>query len=349
MHTLLRQLVSLIAGSLLVLPPSHGQGLNPDIPGLQRATEIHAENSAAIFRNPRVVGTGVGINAAGKPVIKVYIASGDARGLPTKVADLDIEVVLSGPIVARRGNCDSNADQNACSQVQPLAPPGSSATDRYDRPVPIGVSAGHTNITAGTIGCRVQIGCHSYALSNNHVFADEGAAAIGDDVIQPGPVDGGSAPGDVIGQLYDYEPIIFSTSAYNTIDAAIVDIEFGSVGTATLPDGYGQPRTNPIDAVPGMNVMKSGRTTGFTRASVDAISAVVSVGYDTGTARFVNQIIIKPGTFSDGGDSGSLIVVDGGPNDRRPVGLLFAGSNALTVANPIQPVLDRFGAVIEGE
>lgn len=349
MHTLLRQCVSLIAGSLLVLSPSHGQGLSPEIPGLQRAIEIHTENSAAIFRNPRVVGTGVGINTGGNPIIKIYIASGDAQGLPTRVADLDVEVVLSGPIVARRGNCDEQANPNACQPLQPLAPPGGSATDRYERPVPIGVSTGHTNITAGTIGCRVQIGCHSYALSNNHIFADEGAAAIGDDVLQPGPLDGGSAPGDVIGQLYDYEPIIFSTTAYNTIDAAIVEIQADSVGTATLSDGYGLPRTNPIDAFPGMKVMKSGRTTGFTRASVDAIRAVVQVDYDSGTARFVNQIMIKPSTFSAGGDSGSLIVVDGGTDDRRPVGLLFAGSNSVTVANPIQLVLDRFGAVIEGE
>ena len=37
-----------------------------------------------------------------------------------------------------------------------------------------------------------------------------------------------------------------------------------------------------------------------------------------------------------------------GKNDRRPVGLLFAGSNTNTIANPIDLVLDHFGVKIDG-
>ena len=70
-------------------------------------------------------------------------------------------------------------------------------------------------------------------------------------------------------------------------------------------------------------------------------------------ARFVNQIIITPGGFSAGGDSGSLIVVDGKgkykADDRKPVALLFAGSISFSVANPIDLVLERFGVTIDGE
>jgi len=51
--------------------------------------------------------------------------------------------------------------------------------------------------------------------------------------------------------------------------------------------------------------------------------------------------------FSRGGDSGSLVVADGG----LAFGLLFAGSDTggsnglgLTYANPIQTVLDAFDA-----
>ena len=69
------------------------------------------------------------------------------------------------------------------------------------------------------------------------------------------------------------------------------------------------------------------------------------------TARFDNQIIIIPGTFSAGGDSGSLVVVDSRrtENHHRPVGLLFAGSSLYTIANPIGPVLDAFDVTIDGE
>ncbi len=330
---------------------SSAQGAATTTPNLERAQQVHADHSAELFKNPNVVATGIGFNTAGQPVIKVYLEKSATEGLPEKIEGLAVDLTISGTIVARRGNCDNpQANPNACRPDQPKAPPGSgSATARYDRPVPIGVSTGHTDITAGTIGCRVQIGCHQYALSNNHVFANEGGAALGDDVLQPGPYDGGTSPADIIGTLYDYEPIIFSTSANNVMDAALIAVDGTLVQTATLPDGYGMPRSEPIEAIPGMQVMKYGRTTGFTSARVDAINATVQVGYDSGTARFVNQIIIKPGTFSAGGDSGSLIVVDGGPNDRRPVGLLFAGSNSITIANPIVPILERFGAMIDGE
>lgn len=349
----MRWLIRRIIGPLTVLLLGGALAQTPGeiAPGLQRAKAVHARNSAALFESRGVVATGVGINTAGKPVIKVYVEQPDYSRLPPSVEGVPVDVLVSGPVYARRGNCDnSDANPAACKPGQPFASPGSSgATDRYERPVPIGVSTGHTNITAGTIGCRVSVGCHQYALSNNHVFADEGAAAIGDDVIQPGPYDGGEAPGDVIGTLYDFEPIIFSTSASNMMDAALILLDGATVADATLPDGYGLPRKESIEAVPNMDVKKYGRTTGLTTGRVDAIDVTVNVGYDNGTARFVGQIIIRPGLFSAGGDSGSLIVVDGGANDRRPLGLLFAGSNSVTVANPIQPVLDRFGAVIDGE
>ncbi|MHC4215794.1 MAG: Nal1-like putative serine protease [Planctomycetota bacterium] len=101
------------------------------------------------------------------------------------------------------------------------------------------------------------------------------------------------------------------------------------------------------------SVKKYGRTTGLTKGRIYAINAIVEVGYDSGTALFVNQIIITPGSFSGGGDSGSLVVFDGKRktrhDDRKAIGLLFAGSSAITVINPIDPVLNRFGVTIDGE
>jgi hypothetical protein len=351
MRVFIRLLVLLVTTSIFASSLANAQGAPAGLGSFQQAREVHQRRSQGLFKNPRVVATGVGISGAGKPVIKVYIESGSAADIPAQVDGIPVEVSVSGRIVASRGVCNNdNADPVACRPDEPRAPPGSSsATDRYPRPVPIGVSTGHTNITAGTIGCSVKVGCHKYALSNNHVFADEGAAVLGDDILQPGPYDGGTAPADVIGTLYDFEPIIFSTAASNTMDAALIATNSSTVGVATLGDGYGLPRTSPIDAVPGMDVMKYGRTTGFTSGTVDAVDALVNVGYDSGIARFIGQIIIRPGSFSAAGDSGSLIVVDGESDDRRPVGLLFAGSNTFTVANPIAPILLRFGASIEGE
>ena len=226
-------------------------------------------------------------------------------------------------------------------------------TARFDRPVPIGVSTGHPVITAGTIGVRVTDGTDVYALSNNHVYADENQAGIGDAVIQPGTFDGGSSPADDIGTLFDFAPIVFSTSANNTIDAAIALSSTSNLGNATPADGYGTPKSATIAPSLNLKVKKYGRTTSLTKGQVFAYNATVNIGYDSGVARFVNQIIITPGSFSAPGDSGSLIVADGKgrnkANDRKPVGLLFAGSPSITIANPIDLVLAEFGVTIDGE
>ena len=47
------------------------------------------------------------------------------------------------------------------------------------RPVHCGVSIGHMNISAGTLGCLVEIEGNRYALSNNHVLANTNAGTLG--------------------------------------------------------------------------------------------------------------------------------------------------------------------------
>ena len=57
-------------------------------------------------------------------------------------------------------------------------------------------------------------------------------------------------------------------------------------------------------------------------------------------------------TFSAGGDSGALVVVNGKGrsrgDDKKPVGLLFAGSFFNTIISPIDPILARFSVTIDG-
>ena len=89
--------------------------------------------------------------------------------------------------------------------------------------------------------------------------------------------------------------------------------------------------------------------TGHTLGRVTGIHATIDVDYRGRQARFVGQIVISGDGFSTGGDSGSLIVTKGLlMADRRPVGLLFAGSPTSTIANPIDLVLDRFGVTVDG-
>jgi len=75
------------------------------------------------------------------------------------------------------------------------------------------------------------------------------------------------------------------------------------------------------------------------------LSANIKVRYGNNLVTFDNQlgIVGAGGTFSSGGDSGSLIV-DG--VTRKPVALLFAGGGGMTFASPINPILKRFNVKI---
>jgi hypothetical protein len=316
-------------------------------PGLERAIEVKAHHEEAILGVQGVAGIGVGFNGDGRATIIVFTDAPGVRGLPASLEDVPVIVQFSGKFVALP------KPENPGKPTKPPKEPPVDPTARFERPVPIGVSTGHIDITAGTIGARVTDGENVYALSNNHVYADENNGDIGDLVLQPGPYDGGLNPGDGIGTLYAFEPIVFSTSASNVIDAAIALSSTSQMGNATPGDGYGTPESTTLTASINMKVKKYGRTTGLTSGRVYAVNATVNVGYDSGVARFVQQIIITPGSFSAGGDSGSLIVADAkGKNhadNNKPVGLLFAGSDFFTVANPIDEVLSRLGVTIDGK
>ena len=213
------------------------------------------------------------------------------------------------------------------------------------RPLVIGCSIGHFEITAGTLGGFVKTKAGAARiLSNNHVLADENRAKKGDDILQPGVFDGGRRGRDRVGALDRFVRVRFK-GARNLVDAAIATsggIEFDA---ATLDEGSRLTGVAP-DPAAVVEVAKVGRTTALTRGRVVAFEVDnVVVEYDQGTAVFDGQLEIEStgeGPFSDGGDSGSLIYTDGG----LAVGLLFAGSSqggstnlGLTYAAPIDNVL----------
>jgi hypothetical protein len=101
-------------------------------------------------------------------------------------------------------------------------------------------------------------------MSNNHIFADTNEAFLDDPILQPGRFDGGRAPQDQIGTLYDFEPIAFDGSE-NVIDAAIALTTLDDLDNATPSDGYGSPSSRTTRPRPRMRVMKYGRTTGLTK------------------------------------------------------------------------------------
>jgi len=319
-------------------------GLTIAIEKIQSVMEIQDKVTEAFFRNPEVVGTGTGVDEKGNPVIVVYTLS-DVE----QISDMPLENIGRGNKPTALPAFIENI--KVVPKVTGMFKAYTDPTARFERPVPIGVSTGHPDITAGTIGCRVKDDAGNvYALSNNHVYANSNEASDGDNVLQPGPSDGGSDPEDAIGTLYDYEPISFSEN--NIMDAAIALCYSTTLDYSTVDDGYGTPSATTISSAEvGQIVQKYGRTTGLTQGEIAEINVTVDVCYQSRgpfkcvkLAHFVDQISITPGTFSDGGDSGSLIVTD---DSNNPVGLLFAGSTERTIACPIDPILSRFEVTID--
>lgn len=287
---------------------------------------LSAQSGTDVYGFENIVGVGIsekiaGESETGEPCVTVYViakapkkeVSSEAL-VPPSAAGVSTDVVAVGEIVA-----------------QPYR-------GRY-RPAPGGVSIGHVKITAGTLGCLVKRGTKRFILSNNHVLANSNAAKIKDLIVQPGPYDGGKAPQDVIARLAQFVPIKFGGTAANLVDAAIAAPISPSLVT---PKNIWYGKVSAAIAPPQLNVLvkKAGRTTQRTRGRVTGVNASVRVNYGpSGVALFRNQIVIVSLTsapFSQGGDSGSLIVTDAG---NKPLGLLFAGSASHTIANPIAAVL----------
>jgi hypothetical protein len=316
--------------------------------------------SRELLARANVVATGVGYKVTGgKRTLAPCIICSVTRKLPAAalapadlvprtIQDVITDVVETGPIRALQ------------------APTG-----RF-RPAPGGVSIGHRDITAGTLGCLVRKGGDVFILSNNHVLANSNDAQIGDPILQPGPHDGGTVASDHIANLEAFVPISFvlpeppsecgfaqaviaalnagcrligSQTRYrivsiqqtaNLVDAAIArPLAAGDVTDEILGIG---PIQGTAQGTLGMRVKKSGRTTGLTTGEILQVDVTVNVQYGTGRiAQFADQLMA--GAMSQGGDSGSAVLDD----QNRLTGLLFAGSDTTTIINRVEHVFAALG------
>ncbi|SDG05140.1 hypothetical protein [Klenkia brasiliensis] len=245
----------------------------------------------------------------------------------------------------------AEVDVRVIGPVRPLRSPTPEQLQRRTRPLVPGLSVAHPDVTAGTLGGFVRrAGTDGLlVLSNNHVLANSDAAREGDPALQPGPADGGTAA-DRIGTLTAFQRFV---ATGNLVDAAVAALDDG---VDADPAGYpGGPLLAQVLAAeevdPDEVVEKVGRTTGHTRGRVTAVEVDgVGVQYDEGTVHtFDDQVEVEglAGSFSEGGDSGSVIWRS---SDRAPLGLLFAGSSTggsagggVTFANPLATVLQVLG------
>lgn len=187
------------------------------------------------------------------------------------------------------------------------------------RPIFPGISVGSVLVTAGTLtGIAKDNEDGEYVLlSNYHVFYGH----EGTEILQPGPYDGGSSPDDVVGHLKRYVEV--KPEPYkNIIDSAIATLEVD----ADINDrDLGAP-ARIRDPTEGETVIKSGRTTAVTRASIIDTEATIRVRDYPGVGDVWFDDIIVTEAFAAGGDSGSIVF----GSDGSMVGQVFAGSDKIT-------------------
>jgi len=290
-------------------------------PVVDAVIAVQERNTDRLLAMPEVVGTGIGADPDGTPILLIFTRKDGTKALPATIEGVRTTVQVVGDVVAMAG-----------------------FTGTY-RPVPGGVSVGNANECAsGTLGCIVIKNGVRYALSNNHVFARENAAAVGERINQPGRYDGKPrcAQTGQIGTLADFKPIVFSTGANNVIDAAMAQFVPGISTTCSMAKNLYTPSATPVAPTVGLAVKKVGRTSGLNTGTIAGINVTINVGYLSGTARFVNQIYVASSMVRSG-DSGSLMVTQTGNN---PVGLCFAGGTGASFANPIIDVLSYFNATV---
>jgi len=192
--------------------------------------------------------------------------------------------------------------------------------ERY-RPSPCGVSTSRADEeAAGTIGWwMVDEDGRPYIMSNNHVWAKENNASPGDEIIQPGRLDGGDPEADIIAELYSWIDIDFE-GGVNKVDVAIATPYLADTFASIMEKGGVAGKRDPQL---NEEACKVGRSTGLTQGVVEDDAASVQVEYSSGKANFEDVFIVRGDNVVQAGDSGSPVL----SSDKQFLGLLFAGND----------------------
>lgn len=251
---------------------------------------------------------------------------------------------------------------------------GADRTKKFD-PVLGGISTGHPNIPAGTLSIAQQTDQGVFYLSNAHVFSDCNDGHKGDYLCQPGKHDDPTYQLNYFAELYEWVRIYFegedggqcpftnlalstlngiarSLGSYqrfyskdiraeekNYVDAAIAKPMLNYRNYDALNILEVGKLTGIEDPVLGMEIVKSGRTSAVNYGTINGLDVTVVVNYgDKGIATFYKQITTTP--ILSGGDSGSHMMNN--RSNLKGVGLGFAGSDQISIFNPIRTAWELF-------
>lgn len=312
-----------------------------------------------ILRDKQV--NAVGINTRDR-TITVYLVK--SAKIPKKSLALLPATVDRHPILYTQGVISPVDNKPAIPFGAPYyirqTPAG---TDHYTCGSSISVG---NSCEAGTLGALARDSAgQMYGISNNHVSGSCSQAPVGMPIVAPGILDvsAGNHPPFTIGFHHDALPLLAGAVALvdhkKNSDFAVFKINNESVITSYQQSYYDTPSSvQPLQ--PGMSVSKVGRTTGLKQGIVgNEIIGPFPIPYSAANYGFsgvvyFDSLFVVEGLagekFSDGGDSGSLVVSTDASGNQHAVGILFAGlpSNTasggqFTLVLPIEPILTSLG------
>lgn len=302
--------------------------------------------SPVLLKRAEVMAVGVGYVDPSKPALGAgVIVYTHQKTVPSSLSSLKGVVAKAGKAVPVRF-VPSGMFKTSGSSSKPKAIRPTLFRNRI-RPVPGGVSIGKPDpFSTGTAGVIVIRNNQLYILGNNHVLIKNNSTAFSA-TVQPGPADAALA-GNTIGRAFQF--VRLRPGEVNFQDSAIA-LPFSNslLNPRYLVSASGQLVTVPghlLSYPVGLQVFKSGRTTGFVRGTVEAnnVDVRVSYGGTLGTLLFRNQSVIRgnTGAVSLPGDSGSVWLR---ATDRFAAALNFAGTadGRRSISNPLGIVMSTYG------
>lgn len=302
----------------------------------ERADEILDKRGEDLLEKyPQVTGVAVSLRyrrgevLAGHPCITFFVAQklspkdlGDSA-VPLEIDGVPTDVVEAGVPQLHR--------------ARPRHHPGARL-----KPAEPGASISHARVSSGTFGCLVKDSQgRTYLLSCTHVLLDA-TGTVGDPVVHPGTLYGGTAPADQVARLTKALKV-----ASRVPDAAIAEVVDPSRVTSAIRYIGAKPAGTRVLRSTGVQVQKSGDKTGLTFGTVIGLGATVGPYHVNGMPVRYTRAIVTNG-MSEPGDSGSVLL----DYTNRAVGLLFgalksggAGRARYVTSwhSPIEPVLKQLG------
>ena len=177
---------------------------------MQHLLQVQAMVESQLLNKPNVVGVAVGLKETegvwtDEMAIVALVQSKrpmgqltEAERIPRKIDGLTTDVYEIGYVEA----------------LNALGP-----QSRFRPNIPSGVSMGHQSVSAGTLATVVKDRTtgQKLLLSNNHVFAYSNDGLVGDAILQPGPMDGGLYPADIVARLERFIPLRYIEDATTPI------------------------------------------------------------------------------------------------------------------------------------